>query len=253
MEEGKPSRSKKCLHIMGGILLLTIITIFGLVGCATKHVELPELYQSTYSYEPESGAEGAGIAIALLEPQFGFEEVDDRDRNFQAALQRSMLAYFTSQGFTVSGPFRSMEEMTFPEKKQADLVLDTTLAYSGNFPEIHKEGHTEIMFGTTSYSYWVSGECSYAGTISFTIWEPLSKQRMWTREVPVPRDSVDCSVKETRSGDLVNRIWGNAFTRLYEAMYRETMVQAERYFHPEEVKLIKQQSQELRERTVYGQ
>jgi len=233
------------------LMLLSIGFLLGQLGCVATKVELPGKYNPSYAYSPTAVQGGEAISIALLEPHFEEQEVSEIDRAFQSALERALLNYFTTNNFSVSGPFKSMDVMTFPEKKQTNLVLETTLAYYGDFPQIYKEGHTSSWDGSTTYSYQASGSCSMTGVISFTLWEPLSQQRMWTKEVPVPRDSVDCTFEETKSSDLVNRIWWNAGAKLIEELFGETMHQVERYFHPDEVRLVNEQAQELRDRKVY--
>ena len=234
------------------LVLLSIGLLLGQLGCAATKVELPPLHNPSYLYEPTNGQGGEAVSIALLVPNFeDVETVSELDQAFQGALQRALLAYFTAHGFAVSGPFDSMDAMTFPEKKQADLVLQIVLAYDGNFPQIQRESFTEPMFGTTSYTYWANGTASLSGAISFTLWEPLSQQRMWTKEVPVPVGGVDCTVEKTKNADLVNVTWHNAGAKLLEALFIETMRQSERYFHPDEVRLVKEQSLEIRENKVY--
>lgn len=247
-------RTKQSLWLRASCsLLATAVLLASAHGCATtRAVELPAPYYPSYDYEPDDVGDGRGISIAVLEPDFEDEEgVGDPDRQFQANLKRALMAYFTENGFAVSGPFSSMDIMTFPEKEQADLVLQTTMVYGGAFAKLQREAHRSAWDGAVSYSYWVQGDCTLSGGIQFTLWEPLSEQRMWTKKVKVPGKTLDCSVEETKSLEYVQRVYANVGNRLLSNFFAKTMHYVQKYFHPDEVRLVREQSLELRERKVY--
>ena len=87
-------------------------------------------------------------------------------------------------------------------------------------------------------------------TISLVLWEPLSNQRLWSKSVDIPVESTDCTVP-SGSEDSVAIQFTNKVSRAIEKAFPVIMRTFEKYFSPEEMALVKQQSKELREKKVY--
>lgn len=126
------------------ILTLGILSLLAL-ACAKSPAAVapPEAFIPSYSFTPPTSLMGQGISVAIVNPQateavkgavaMSYAKLglavpmtggeDPAYRAVRDAVGRSLLQYFTSSGFTVSGPFPSVDMMTFPEKKQADLLL----------------------------------------------------------------------------------------------------------------------------------
>lgn len=249
-----------------------VVTLAGLVGlslaCA-RQVPVPEAYQPSYSYTPQASSAGQGISIALVSPRLGQAAVanvaaqymklmiplpadfatrmEPSYRAFTDAISRSITQYFTASGMTVSGPFSSIDDMTFPDKKQADLVLTMEVNVTTDQPPF-SINYSQI--DGSVQKVWSRGVCSAGGTLDFVLWEPLSQQRMWAKSIDVPRAEVECTL-EAGSQPAYFALLGNAFARLYEGAFANVMITATRYFAPEEVALVRQQSAELREKKVY--
>lgn len=238
-----------------------LIPILALLGSGTQacshQVTLPEQYQPSFNYIPTPSIAGRGISIALVNPaassrlqmaiaSSGVPELAI-GRDTRAAIGRALVQYFTASGFTVSGPFANVEAMTFPEKKQADLVLTVEYDLMPTSPS-----------ASVGYSSWdgqmnrveSAGECTLNGQVSFVLWEPLSNQRMWAKSVEVPTATANCTIR-AKSQPEYRVLWNNALGELYEGAYVNTVGTIERYFSPEEVALVKSQAEELRLKKVY--
>lgn len=234
-------------------LPLTVI-VGGIATLACAHpVPPPEQEEASFSFDSPESTAGRGISIAIIQParsdrlkeSIGSGTEFDLGVRMRSAIGRSTYEYFTASGFTVSGPYKSVDDMTFPEKKQADLVLTVEYDLVPSAPSASTE---PAAGGRTRYS--ARGNCTMAGGVSFVLWEPLSKQRMWSKTAEVEAQRVDCS-QETYDADTYNITLSNSLTGVYEEGFQELMETMVRYFDPEEVKLVKQQSLELRERKVY--
>lgn len=234
-------------------------------------------------YSPPASTAGQGVSIAIVNPQLGDEErgrlttaytklgqappadmlaADPAYHAFSDAIGRGLLQYFTGSGFTVSGPFKTVDDMTFPEKKQADLVLTISLNTRVNHPQpVIGQNAGQVMAtaaaeqagsggALTGVTYTLTGPCDFSGTIDVVMWEPLSMQRMWAKSIDVPTVQADCTMKST-SGSIINTLVNNSAAHLYEQSFPAVMTAAQRYFDPSEVALVKQQSQELRTKKVY--
>lgn len=236
------------------------LTLFSGCGASTQQVELPPAYAPQYTHQSVKQGQGANsISIALIKPTFSVgyrmaSRMPEMDGAYVEAVNRSLLNYFTTNAFTVAGPFDNMEAMTFPEKKQADLVLQTEVDYRWTLPDIKKAAEktaTTWWDGAIDHTISASGTMKLTGTVKFTLWEPLSGQRMWSKDVAASETVQTINIDKTTSNELFMRIWNNAASKVLEANFKETLRQAERYFHPDEVRLVKAQAVELRAKKVY--
>jgi hypothetical protein len=224
-------------------------------------------YTPTYAYTAPSSTGGQGISLALVNPKLSSAATvtvtneyaqmgqtppadlitaDHAYSAFVGAINRGLNEYFTASGFTVSGPFKTIDEMTFPEKKQADLLLSIELSAIMNQPPVYQ---TPSQYSGTLFQS--AGDCVFSGTIDLVLTEPLSMQRMWAKSIEVPARQGPCAFNVRGSADQFNTLMGNAQAKLYEQAFPDIMKTAERYFTPEEVALVKQQAQELRDKKVY--
>lgn len=244
--------------------LVCVVAVIGLLGLACAKPAAPQaLETASFSYTPTPVSGGQGISLALVSAKnsdrlaatFAAPGQLDADLNRSArdAISRSLVAYFTGAGFTVSGPFKSVDEMTFPEKKQADLILTVEFDLVAHSPSVQKfAGLRDSGIQISNDKYAAEGDCTLGGSVSFVMWEPLSMQRMWAKSADLDGQTQDCTIKLPGvQGAEYNAMMTNNFVRLYEAGFASTMKTAERYFNPEEVALVKTQSAELREKKVY--
>jgi hypothetical protein len=230
-------------------VLGTMAIVF--LGCMSKPVPVPSPVTPQFSYQPSNSEAGTGTSIALIEPELSNARKGQWEpaagTAMRAAIGRSLVSYFTANAFTISGPFESVEIMTFPEKKQANLLLTIEHDLAPTFPQAQSQHSAWDGAVKKVYS---EGVCTLSGTISFVMWEPLSMQRMWAKQVEIPATRVDCTAEGPTQAH-----WGraieNKLASLYSKAFSATMSTAEKYFHPEEVALVKSQAEELRERKVY--
>lgn len=247
-------------------LLPTLSLLAALSLACAKSGPPPTPYAPNFAFEPTMSRAGEGISIGLVNPKItdavytslvmqyakmgvtlapGAGEPPEYQA-FREAVGRGLVGYFTGSGFTVSGPFKSTDEMTFPEKKQADLVLTVDFGVLADqpTPALVRDNAGKVVYASSS------GNCTVTGAVSFVLWEPLSMQRMWAKSVDVPPSSFDCTIPtmQASSFDVLIR---NGFNRAYEQIFTNTLQTAVRYFNPEEVALIKKQALELRANKVY--
>ena len=148
--------------------------------------------------------------------------------------------------FDAGGPTVRWTSGDVPQKKQADLVLSAEIDMSLHVPAETRS--SSMWSGGTSIEF--KGTCQIGGTISLVLWEPLSNQRLWSKSVDIPVESTDCTVPPG-SEESVGIQFTNKVSRAIEKAFPVIMRTFEKYFSPEEMALVKQQSKELREKKVY--
>ncbi len=162
-----------------------------------KPAQLPDAYIGQFHYTPAgSGSKGEGIAVAVTSPlytegslaAFGLEaQPSQEDNEFGLSLERALIDYLTAWHFTVSGPFTSANELTFPQKKQSDLLLQVVLDIRPSQPSdvVATRVVTNGFTGKQKMLWSADTKVSFRGAIQFTLWEPMTMQRMWSKTVDI--------------------------------------------------------------------
>lgn len=228
---------------------LPAVAILVMAGCGGAP-EIPT-YTPRFSYTPK-GTGGGSASIALLRavasapaaPVMPGAYVMPRQagggvqQKFLAALTTATEQSLSSRGFKIAGPYGSIDDMTFPQKKQVELAMKIIVAV-----EVKPPRPNVNMSAWSGVSVEVKGNCELAGYVALEAWEPLSAQKVWSKRVEMPAATEDCS------GGGQNQ--ENGMAKLYDNAFQQTMAKADDYFAPEEIELIRKQSQELREKKVY--
>lgn len=239
-----------------GVLALILVP-----GCVVTPPPKPVAYTPqftlTKTIEKQPGAEG--ISIALVRPMYGpelagqaklFETID----LFRQSLAKETETMLVAKGFKLLGPFSDLSEMTFPQKKQSDLILQPIMAFSIESPQPQMQSVTNwtaVALGLKDHTQMVpswTGPCSLSGFVSFEVLEPLSSQKMWMKKVNLETMQEDCSADDPDSYNVKSH---SAIGRMLEQAYNQAMEKADTYFNGEEMQLVKRQSAELREKKVY--
>jgi len=238
----------KSLGVLGYVLFMC--------ACATTSTPPPAAYDPVFN--PKFSDTGiakdppAHISFAIVKPEYAdpsFKE-SPTTRLFRDSLSKEIESLIISKGFTIQGPFDSYNDMTFPQKKQADLILRPVITWAWNNPRpkaVQKSDFGSAILGGsgTKTVYETQGTCKLNGRIDFLVLESLTGTKMWTKSVSLEVPEEDCS---TSAEDLSSAqvIFTNAENKLLEKAYNLTMEKIDTYFNREEMAQVKQQSLELR-------
>jgi hypothetical protein len=226
------------------------------VGCASAPPPVPA-YAPQFSFPyPAGEAPASEVTIAIVRPvdSAGLTHADSLSAKnaiaFNAAMTAQFQEMFSKKGFKQTGPFDDINSMTFVDKKGADLTLtpQVGITITAPFVNVHQQ---DDMFGTRpSTIYKATGSCVASGFVSFVLIEPLSGEKIWVKKIDVPQTEADCfGERPDRLG--LNTIITNGAAHTLEKVYAAVMKKVWDYLSPEEVTLLKKQSQELRAKKVY--
>jgi len=238
-------------------LITTTLTLALLaVGCATAPPPVAAYTpQFTYAYPALGEVPASDVTIAIVRPldakgltkatSIGHQNAEA----FTAAMTAQFQAMFNKKGFKQSGPFDDLNSMTFPDKKGADLSLTPEVSIDVTIPKVTADARQAIP-GVSDVKIVdkYAGPCTASGFVSFVLLEPISGQKLWVKKVDVPPTAVDCT-GEQAEGDYT--LLQNGVGRALEKVYQVVMKKAWDYLSPEEMTLMKKQSQELRTKKVY--
>lgn len=119
---------------------------------------------------------------------------------FIDALQADLDKTLIAKGFTVSGPYASLDDMAYPEKKTASLALSPQVTFV--FAESYEENSAEkLPFG--GHQIKQCGTLAASAVVKFAIVEPLSAQKIWLKTVEIPQETAAIDV------DLMTNAQGN--------------------------------------------
>lgn len=175
-------------------LLFALVCVLMLVACGPKrNLRITDLFESKiepdYSLTEMTKLPNTGFNIGLLVPEWSVSQetmgkmqtsntISESDRPFISAIMTTLEKALLSKGCTVSGPFKSYSEMTFPERQRCtyliQLKITITSKYStGNVQ--HLKDHGGPNFEPYAYA---SVDMLWNGTaeIEYIIYEPLTFQ-----------------------------------------------------------------------------
>lgn len=249
----------------------------------------PTAYEPNFKYAANAVGKKLDVTVGVINPVFS----DDAQLNHRAyadngvvkemvsALGATFNEILIAKGFNTKGPFVSLNDMTFPEKKGSDLLLYPLFDYQielkpgnaktvpiGPAPAPSSEGSS--FFG----GLIKSGEpekkqppapvptkttcdvtLSVIGNVQFIAQEPLSGERMWIKRLDVSAASQTFSGQEGTICEGKNDAWPieikNAWAKAHELVYQSSMKAFDNYVNGEEFQMYKQQSQELRDKKKY--
>lgn len=236
------------------------LMLIGLVlaGCTTAPKPATQIYAPTFDWTPpETAAPNSSnvsfgvVAGVFSEPKIGASPYGKR---FSNGLAQDFLELLTAKGFTVSGPFPTVNEMTYPEKKNADLIL---------VPEVDIQVHVtyvpvaqnNLITGLSGYKF--EGESSMEGRITLAVMESLSGQRMWSKSIELPpstqpyRGQLKWSTPAPGPGVGSDPGLAAVQGAQLEQYYRDSMAKAWTYLNAEEMQQTKAAAQDVRSKTTF--
>lgn len=247
----------------------------------------PQAYQPNFKFKPVTAADKVDVTVGVIEPVYSttraleYHKLYEKDKTLKdmlSALNASFAEILVAKGFNTKGPFISLNEMTFPDKKGSDLLfypefdfqvaVETTNrrpAADAAKPKAEDDGG---LFGglikvseakpnaaapAAPVPMTCDGTVAVSGNIVFIVQEPLSGERMWVKRLDVSGASQSFPVKDCNAqpGDVRPREVEDAWAKAHEIVYQTSMAALDKYINGEEFQQFKRQAQELRDKKAY--
>ncbi|MBI3365991.1 MAG: hypothetical protein HY033_13940 [Ignavibacteriae bacterium] len=239
-------------------VLVVLVAIY-FVSCAPKATTNEDKsYVPSFHYTPTSNAVAASAEVTFAVVNASYSEnqpwtsmwpFTDFSKNMGLDFQQIL----SSRGFTVKGPFGAYDEMTFPDKKGSDLVLQPTLDVRLDITDTKYKENVKILGSNT---YTLVGQAAIGGRVTLSLMESLSKERMWFKSIDIPREMISWEGEKEYSAppsqaDLSDPGIVKPLGPKLEAIYTKVMEAAWKYLDPEEMKLVKKQAEEIKKKKVY--
>jgi len=224
-----------------------------------------------YNYDPPQKMPPASVKVNVIVVNPFYREaesafVDTRfakvGKGFSKSMGVDLDKIIVAKGMTAVGPYQTLDDVTYPDKKNADITLaprvflTTETKFSDSISrEYEGVGHTEKPF-TMKISGWIAYEMR----------EPLSGQKMWVKKLELEdRQIKDVEIYEAIAlrTDSYGQVlqWGEgklrysgreeALANALKDYYPVIMEKAWTYLNTEEILDLKEKTREIRDRKVY--
>lgn len=219
-----------------------------LFGCETAAVLR---YTPSFNYSPPKQANPGATDVTFAVIDASNPPAFPLFQQLAQSLSRDLLAILTARGYTMRGPFRTFDDMTFPDKKGSDLIL---------IPELKIQADDSGIAWSPIYGgvFQGKGILIITGSVNLVVEESLSGEKMWVKNFDIPRATIpvetiygypgrtSVQVLLEKEGQIYNDI-----AKALEAQYKPILERTYQYLDPEEMQIVKTQSQEIRSKKVY--
>ncbi|MBI4833345.1 MAG: hypothetical protein HY811_00795 [Planctomycetes bacterium] len=261
-----------CLVVLAAALLSGMFLGCNMSPSEKQQEPKVEAYTPAFSYTPPAQAEpdSAGVTLLLgsadvkvkalpgitwllskdIETWFPHQQF----KSLGDELEPGFLSLLTAKGFSVRGPFASYDKIPFPDKKGSDLILISTTELSLDAQDYEsKSVKIESKLGGGKGSD-MTGKFVLSGKINLELREPLTRELMWSKSLEIPNTEVPYNVilrdEDSIKGNVAPyyAVLLNYVAKAIEKEYPAILGTAWESFDPEEMRLVKKQAQELKEK-----
>jgi neuraminyllactose-binding hemagglutinin len=215
------------------------------------------------------------VTIAVVNPSYKEEESSlamtlyrKIGKGFSASLGTDLDKVLIAKGVTTTGPFQSLDELTYSEKKDAALTLVPRVFITAEIKYDSANGEPyQRSVGITMEKAFVM---HVSGWVSFIMQEPLSGEKMWIKKLEL--DTTEVRGTEIYGSTPIMRSdgcggqqvvgYGNTGNLLYDGridamasalkqLYPTVVYQFQKYLDPDEMVALKTKGEEIRKAKVY--
>jgi hypothetical protein len=252
------------------VLLIILFGFFAAVviscGSAKNASNAPAKHTFNFDYKTPAIARtgSANILVNLVRPFYARNFTNSSSElftGFRQFMGKDIEELLIDKGFRVKGPYDSFDDMVFEDRKDADIAIEIEIVPEFTARQGAWKKHQAITFNAAYqapiyYSY--NGTVSLIGKINITGYEPLSREKIWVKSVPIPAiENINITTHNRLLGNnLSNEFYndpnvynslGKALLEQYEGTFKKIDVQLD----PREFETLKVQIKELKAKKGY--
>ena len=238
-------------------------------GCVTPTVNTGPRVAASFDYTPTQQAEPMSANITFAVVGADFETPVPLFEGFATSMAGDFAEILTARGYAIRGPFRSYDELTFPDKEGSNLLLSATVDFTPDtggleiVPLATLGSLLDTLSGsrrtTSEQQYTIKGTVRVEGRVTLVVAESLTVEKMWTKSVAIEPIDVALNGAYVFAGEPpslaeVLEHENQFYTDLGKALegqYVEIMERTHAYLDPREMALVDRQADSLRERKRY--
>ncbi len=274
--------------LTGPVLGFVLASAAGCMPAAAPAPAAVPPYEANFTYKAPSPTGKLDVTLGIIAPQFkagaAMNNAHYKDDPLVKVMMHKMTGTFNevlvAKGFNLTGPFDTLNDMTFPDKKGTDLLLYPEFDFQvelktksvkqeeaptksagfslGNLLNNNKAPPAGASSAAAAAPQVCDIEISVSGDISFVAEEPLGAQRMWIKKLDVQRATETiagqrgsvCAGGSGGEGDWSQEM-KNAWNHAHEAIFQTSMKAFDNYVNGEEFQNLKKMSLDIRNRKTY--
>jgi hypothetical protein len=253
------------------------ISAMGLIlGCATTppYTPLPPSHWNgsyTYNYDPPQKMRPASVRVNVIVVNPFYKEAESVfvdsmyakvGKGFSKSMGVDLDKIIVSKGMTAVGPYPMLDDVTYPDKKNADITIAPRvfLTTETKFGDLFQREYEGVGHWAKPFTMKISG------WVAYEMREPLSGQKLWVKKLELEERQVsDVEIYEAvalRTDSYGNVIqWDQgalkysgreeALANALRDAYPIIMEKAWTYLNTEEILDLKEKTKEIRDRKVY--
>lgn len=239
--------------------ILFVVYILAACASASKSTPAVERYNPSFDFVPPASADSNAtpVTFAVVGQRYTSHNLY-LFNEFYRHLLNDFQEVLQARSFGITGPFVSFDEMTYPQKKNSDLIITPEIDFSAEIVnEQWGESVGRAIFNAEE-KYKCEGTIHITSYLNLVISESLTGEKMWTKNLELSPINIDFwtgyyANTSTSIPVIIERedAVQADLARALEEQYNKTLQAVFDYLHPEEMALVKKQSQELREKKVY--
>jgi len=255
------------------IIVIGILSLIGIIlACAVppSQVIKPPVSQwgdnYFYAYEPPEKAVGSvKVTMAIVNPYFSEKLAGGIygkvARGFSKSMAIDLDKIIVAKGMTVTGPFESLDMMTYPDKKNADLTLTPEI-----FINVQSRDITDWeMKGSDWFIKTV--EVKVDAWVVLMMREPLSSEKIWIKKIGVGEMAESAEIwaqvmdmgprpeypyiRKYGPGRYLYDGTKDAVANIIKKMYPNIMQTTWRYLDTQEILVLKEKAEEIKKLKRY--
>ncbi|MCX5705975.1 MAG: hypothetical protein NTZ92_07965 [Candidatus Omnitrophica bacterium] len=227
-------------------------------------------YVANFNYTPDfqgaPGSTGVIFAIANLTYRTDDEKVlwftYPQFINLGKSIKDDLPELLIAKGFSVQGPFDSLDLISYSDKKAIDLWLVPVMGLSITLKD--RKAEVESIWAAPPV-YILSGNAEVSGKINLELREVVTHELMWSKSIPFT-NTFHYSLRIPGYRQIRQKVEGGTWTDVtpfdyalimndvakeVEQQYPNLMATIAKLIEPEEMRIIKKQAQELKSKKGY--
>lgn len=173
-------------------------------------------------------------------------------KNLEKSLKDDTSELLIAKGFSVRGPFESLDLMPYQDKKAVDLILNVAIEIS------NLELKDKVLEKTKDGSEF-KGKITGNSALKVELREPMTRELMWMKTIPMKLDipfiwHYDRKTTAMLKGMMPlfeGALLMDQVAKWLEQEYPKSMNTLSTLIDPEEMRVIKKQARELRTKKGY--
>jgi hypothetical protein len=250
------------------IMAVSLAALLALTGCGSKNVALGDINLDVKNYPPATGNSQFAFATAYPRVTVNAQvsryldysiikrlkyDVDALNCNLINQIDKIIL----SKGFSITGRFKTRDDMTFTEKRNTTALF---------YPEIVWTIREDTITTTTTAPFLgnqVSADGSLVGNvlININVLEPLSNEKVWVKTIKLDDVKIPTSYSLARTANPSSfsshsvpvdlQPLANSIDQMTVKLYDEVQKLVERQVSREEFELLDADIKQLKELKRY--